>query len=359
VRKVTPVAEFLEAVTIELNQTLGGARLPTTLDTIYLGGGTPSRLGPEGVRALLAAVNERAHVASDAEVTIEANPEDVNADAAREWRRAGVNRVSLGAQSFDDTVLEWMHRNHGAADIGRAVHALRAGGIENLSIDLIFALPEFLNRSWSTDLDKAIELATPHVSMYGLTVEPRTPLARWTDSGAVPAGDEDKYADEFLEADRRLSAAGFDHYEVSNFARDGMISRHNSAYWTGAEYLGVGPSAHSLIGGERRWNVAAYEAWKTRVMSGESPVAGRETLDDEQRDLERVYLGLRTNRGYSSAPTDMPTIARWIDSGWGSVSDGLLRLTPAGWLRLDSLAASLAGTSASANYITGHGTPSA
>ncbi len=358
VRKVTPVAEFLEAITVELDQTLAATSIPTTLDTIYFGGGTPSRLGPEGIAALLEAVRMRARVPSDAEVTIEANPEDVSGISAREWRDAGINRVSLGAQSFDDSVLKWMHRNHSAADIRRAVDDLHAGGIDNISIDLIFALPEFLNRSWTTDLGSVIELDTPHVSIYGLTVEPRTPLARWTDSGAVPAGDDEKYAEEFLEADRRLTAADFDHYEVSNFARGGMISRHNSAYWTGADYLGVGPSAHSLIHGERRWNVAAYEAWRTRVMSGQSVIAGRETLNDGQRDLERVYLGLRTNRGYQSAAADLPTISRWLDSGWGSVNDGLLRLTPAGWLRLDSLAVSLAGTPHSGNYITGHGTPS-
>lgn len=349
VRRVTPVAEYLAALRTELDAAVGPGGWE--LDTIYLGGGTPSRLGAEGLRRTLGLIRERAIVSGEAEITIEANPEDVSAAAAGAWREAGVNRVSLGVQSFNDAVLDWMHRGHTGAGAAAAVGTLRAAGIDNISIDLIFGLPAILGRVWTDDLNRAIDLDTPHLSVYGLTVEPRTPLSRWVSAGSVRPGEEEPYADEFLEADARLSSAGYTHYEVSNYARDGTVSRHNSAYWTGAEYLGVGPSAHSLVGNERRWNVAAYEDWRTRLASGGSPREGSETLTEDARELESVYLGLRTNRGFRAGASGAERVRHWVDAGWGSFAGGIVQLNAAGWLRLDSLAADLGGTPAGANYI--------
>jgi oxygen-independent coproporphyrinogen-3 oxidase len=357
VRRATPVAEYIAALSAELRaQPVSRDWL---LDTVYLGGGTPSRLGGEGVARVLDLVRERASIADGAEVTIEANPEDVTAESAKAWRDAGVNRVSLGVQSFNDHVLKWMHRSHTGADAETALGILRDAGIGNVSLDLIFALPDSLRRVWSGDLARAIALEPPHISVYGLTVESATPLARWVSAGSVKVTGEDPYADEFLAADEALTTAGYTHYEVSNYARDGMTSKHNSSYWSGAEYLGLGPSAHSLIGNERRWNVRAYEEWQSRARAGLTVIDGSETLTEELRGLESIYLGLRTNAGYRPRASDAERVNRWVAAGWGSLVDDTITLNASGWLRLDALAADLGGTTSGHNYISSHGSPAA
>ena len=199
------------------------------LDTLYLGGGTPSLLPADALATLVTSLLDAFGTtpSRDAvEVTAEANPEDVTPAHATAWRRAGVNRVSLGAQSFDDNVLTWMHRSHDAARIGAAVHALRGAGIENVSLDLIFALPAELRRNWERDLELALSLDPDHLSLYGLTVEERTPLARWISRGAVVPPDDDRYAEEYLLAHVRLAASGYRFYEVSNACRDERRSRN-------------------------------------------------------------------------------------------------------------------------------------
>src|SRR5881398_1949714 len=307
VRKRIPAREYVDAVLQEL-KLLGTAdpgRKPGEtedfgLETIYFGGGTPSLLPPDALATLLTSLLDAFRVTSSrdaVEVTLEANPEDVTQDAATSWRRAGVNRISLGAQSFDDRVLQWMHRSHDAARIGAAVRTLRGAGIDNISLDLIFALPAELERDWARDLEQALALRPDHLSLYGLTVEERTPLARWISRGAAAPPDDDRYADEYLLAHSRLAACGYRFYEVSNAARDGRRSRHNSAYWSGRAYGGLGPAAHSFDGAMRRWNLAAWEAYSRAVAAGRSPVASQEVLTDEQRELERVYLALRTDAG--------------------------------------------------------------
>jgi oxygen-independent coproporphyrinogen-3 oxidase len=345
VRSTTPVEEFVTALRTEmdvLRPELEGA----TLDTVYLGGGTPSRLGGLGVQDVLASIRDRAKVVSTAEITIEANPDDVNDMAVAHWVTAGVNRVSLGSQSFDDAALQWMHRTHDASQIGRAVRTLRRGGIHNISLDLIFALPAHLHRSWESDLVRALDLEPAHLSLYGLTVEAQTPIARWADRGATVQGSEESYEEEFLAAHNAMTAAGFDHYEVSNFARPGKTSRHNSAYWTGAHYLGVGPSAHSFDGSTRRWNVSAYSEWVRRLGLGATVIGGEETLTDENRSAEEVYLALRTQHGLEVTDEELGRAQAWERAGWAVAQDQLrtprVRLTPTGWLRLDSLAADLA-----------------
>ncbi|GAC1416333.1 MAG: radical SAM family heme chaperone HemW [Gemmatimonadaceae bacterium] len=345
VRSRPPVEEYVTALRTEmdgLGTALGGA----TLDTVYMGGGTPSRIGGLGIRDVLQTVRDRARVAADAEITIEANPDDVNDMAVAHWVAAGVNRVSLGSQTFDQAALNWMHRTHDASQIGQAVTTLKRGGIDNISLDLIFALPAHLRRSWERDLVRALDLEPAHLSLYGLTVEAHTPLARWADRGATVEGSEESYEEEFLAANRVMTAAGFDHYEVSNFARPGKASRHNSAYWTGAPYIGVGPSAHSFDGATRRWNVAAYSEWIRRLGVGSTVIGGEESLTEENRSAEEVYLGLRTRTGLLISEDEMGRIATWAQAGWAVIDERLqnlrVRLTPTGWLRLDSLAADLA-----------------
>ncbi len=318
------------------------------LDTLYLGGGTPSLLPADALATLLTILRDAFHgtPSLDAvEVTLEANPEDVTPDNAVAWRRAGVNRVSLGAQSFDDRVLRWMHRSHDAARIGDAVGMLRGAGIDNVSLDLIFALPVELGGDWARDLDHALALEPSHLSLYGLTVEQRTPLARWISRGAATAPDDEHYAAEYLQAHVRLTACGYHFYEVSNAARNGWRSRHNAAYWSGRPYLGCGPAAHSFDGRVRRWNLAAWEAYRRAVAAGRSPVESEEALSDEQRELERVYLSLRTAEGlHLTAPYRLlPSLPVWVDRGWVEVRGERLVCTPEGWLRLDALVGDLTG----------------
>jgi oxygen-independent coproporphyrinogen-3 oxidase len=340
VRKRIPARDFVDLILNEARQ-VGFA----DLETIYLGGGTPSLLPPEAISTLLhelTLLRRTPHAAR--EVTLESNPEDVDVDSARSWKAAGINRVSLGAQSFDDTVLKWMHRSHDAAQTTRAVQALRNAGIENISLDLIFGLPEELERNWERDLDMLCSLLPAHCSLYGLTVEPRTPLDRWISRGATHAPDEERYAEEYLFAHRRLTADGFVFYEVSNAARDGFRSQHNSAYWSGKAYVGLGPAAHSFDGTTRRWNLRAWEAYRRAVAEGRSAVEAEEELSDEQRETERIYLGLRTAEGLPLAaasprrPSPPPLFAA---QGWTFEADGRLKCTPEGWLRLDSIVAEL------------------
>ena len=296
------------------------------LQTLYLGGGTPSLLPALDLARLLTSLLDAFRSTSsldgsrssldDVEVTLEANPEDVTDASVRTWRSVGVNRVSLGAQSFDDRVLKWMHRSHDAARIGEAVRTLRAAGIDNISLDLIFALPEALERDWARDLEMAISLLPSHISLYGLTVEPRTPLDRWISRGATRLPPDERYADEYLLAHERLTANGFQFYEVSNAARDGRRSRHNSAYWSGRSYVGLGPAAHSFDGSTRRWNLAAWEAYRRAIADGRSPIESEEVLTEDQRRLEVMYLGLRTIDGVPLAVLDRPGPSWQIKGGW-------------------------------------------
>ncbi|HEU4641245.1 MAG TPA: radical SAM family heme chaperone HemW [Gemmatimonadaceae bacterium] len=340
VRRVVPVAEYVDAVARELAMRAPDDA-PWEVDTLYLGGGTPSMLGADGVARLLDRVRERVRISPGAEVTLEANPENITPESVRAWRAAGVGRLSIGAQSFDDRVLAWMHRTHDAERIVRAVEHARGEGIEDLSLDLIFALPESLERDWERDVRTALSLEPTHISLYGLTIEPDTPLGRWRDRGAVTEAPEERYERDFLLAHDLLGAAGYDHYEVSNYGRAGHRARHNSSYWRHVPYMGVGPAAHSFDGASRRWNIAAYAEWARAVAAGRDPSAGAEVLTGEERAAERVYLGLRTIDGLDLDDAMARRVLPWLDTGWATLSGTRLRLTATGWLRLDALAADL------------------
>ena len=341
VRREVPVDEYLSALDAELS-----LRFPAggqgDVDTIYFGGGTPSRLGGEGLARALDLVTRRFRPVEGAEITAEANPEDMRPEALRTWRSAGINRLSIGSQSFDDRVLAWMHRTHDSAAIAQAVHDARAAGIENLSLDLIFALPDALQRDFERDVERALALEPDHISLYGLTVEPATPLGRWVQAGREQEQPEEGYEREYTAAHRLMTSAGYEHYEVSNYALPGRRAVHNSAYWTGAPYVGLGPSAHGFDGRERRWNARAYVDWQQRVESGADPIEGAEALTRENRLAEEVYLGLRSDGGLTISGDEYLVVQPWIDAGWMTASaEGRLRCTAAGWLRLDALAAAL------------------
>lgn len=344
VRRDTPVEEFVAAVGREwaLRREHPSVRRDPELTTVYFGGGTPSRLPPAAIGELLARFGEGARLDTGAEVTLEANPDDVTPERAEGWARAGVTRVSLGVQSHDPAVLAWMHRTHEAGQVAPAVAALHAAGIRDVSVDLIFALPPALRRDWLRDLDLTLALEPTHVSLYGLTVEPQTTLARWAARGEVVPVADDRYAEEYLEAHDVLVNAGFDHYEVSSAGRPGFRARHNSAYWRGAEYVGVGPSAHSYLDGVRSWNVRDWSEYARRVAAGEPLQGGEERISADQWRLEQLYLGLRTDHGLP--PWQVPDGARaaWLGAGWAVAGEDRLRLTVEGWLRLDALVSAVA-----------------
>jgi oxygen-independent coproporphyrinogen III oxidase len=351
-----PVDAWLEAVARELELLRverGWERL--SLDSIYVGGGTPSLLGTGAMAALAERLSRHADWdAASVEWTCEANPESFSAALAADWRRAGVNRISLGVQSFDAEVLRWMGRLHGPEGPRRAVEAAREGGIDDLSVDLIFGLPSRLGRDWTTDLELALSLAPDHVSLYGLTAEAGAPLGRWVREGRETLADDDRYAEEYLAAHRCLTAAGFEHYEVSNFARPGRRSRHNSVYWVGAPYAALGPGAHAFYPPLRRWNLRGWAAYRDAVSRGELPIEGHELVAPEEVRLERVWLALRTDEGLQSnelAPVQQQLVAAWIDRGWARDVDGVLRLTADGWLLLDRLSVEFAAAADAASGI--------
>jgi oxygen-independent coproporphyrinogen III oxidase len=340
VRRDVPVSDYIDGIRREL-ALRSRAHDRMELDTLYLGGGTPSLLGGAGVAELLATIREHAHWSDDAELTLEANPDDVTLENATRWREAGINRVSLGAQSFSPPALEWMRRTHDADQIATAVSHLREAGITQLSLDLIFALPEDVPRDWGRDLERALALHPSHISLYGLTVEPHTPLGHWRDRGELTESPDTRYERDFLLAHSLLGESGFEHYEVSNYALEGARARHNSSYWRHVPYAALGPAAHRFDGIRRSWNVAPYAEWLRRVRAGLDPTGGEELLTPADMTEERTYIGLRTAEGLLLTADIEASTVRWRDAGWARIMNGRLQLTALGWLRLDALAADL------------------
>jgi oxygen-independent coproporphyrinogen III oxidase len=342
VRRTVPSAAFVSAVLREwaLWQDEPAWESSPAVETIYLGGGTPSRLDPEAVAHLLGALRRDRPVAPDAEITLEANPDDVGPASAKAWMAAGINRISLGVQSFEDSVLRWMHRTHSASQVGAAVDALRQAGFDDLSLDLIFGLPAQLQRDWAADLEHALALEPEHLSLYGLSFEPATPLGHRARRGEVIPVPDERYAAEFLAAHETLVDRGYEHYEVSNAARPGHRARHNAAYWQRRPYIGLGPSAHSGLGRERRWNIREWVGYERALLEQCSPMAGKEVLEDSAAALEQLYLGLRTDSGLDSTRVPAQKLQQWQQAGWADCHSGTVRLTPEGWLRLDALTAS-------------------
>lgn len=317
---------------------------PLPLDTLYLGGGTPSLLGPGAVTRMLEALEPHAAADGVGEFTAEANPESFTAELAGDWRRAGVTRVSFGAQTFHAPSLRWMGRLHGPEGPPRAVRCAREAGIEGVGLDLIFGLPERLERDLDADLDRVLELEPDHVSIYGLSVEPDTPLGRWVAEGREAVPEQESYREEYLRVAERLRGEGYHHYEVSNFARPGREARHNGAYWRGVPYVGLGNGAHSFIAPERWWNHRDWNEYRAAVGSGRGARAGAETLDPDAARLERIWLALRTSDGMSRdalGPAQAEVARRWESRGWTEPDPDSLRLSVEGWLLLDRLAVDL------------------
>ncbi len=274
-----------------------GPDLPT-VSTVFVGGGTPTLLPAEDLAAVLSAVRELFPVAPDVEVTTEANPESVTPASLATLRAAGFTRLSLGMQSAAEHVLAVLDRRHTPGRAAEAAREAAAAGFDHVNLDLIYGTPGETDADWAASIDAVLAAPVDHVSAYALIVEDGTRLARRIDRGELPVPDDDVLADRYVQADTVLRGAGFDWYEVSNWSRgDAARCRHNELYWANANWWGVGPGAHSHVGGVRWWNVKHPAAYAQRLAAGQSPVADREVLAAADRALETVMLGLRLRDG--------------------------------------------------------------
>jgi len=271
---------------------LGGEEIKT----IYFGGGTPSLLTRGELASLLNEVHILFQVSAKAEVTLEANPDDVTFEKVIEWVKLGINRVSLGVQSFFDEDLVWMNRSHSAGQALSAISTLQQGGVSNLSVDLIYGFPLLSDEKLALNVEKVLEFGIPHLSCYSMTVEPKTALAFQIGQGRSPELDEDKAANQFLYLIDRLTRAGYDHYEISNFSLPGQHSIHNTNYWRGERYLGVGPSAHSYDRELRRNNISNNHQYVKFVDEG-TTYFDQEFLTEKDKFNEYIMLNLRTMWG--------------------------------------------------------------
>ncbi len=311
------------------------------VDTVYFGGGTPSYYGEKRVRELLAAVKKRFQLAPCAEITMEANPDSVDKKAMVRLRRAGVNRISLGMQSCQDAELTAVQRAHSWEQTQAAVTAIREAKIKNLTVDLMFGLPQQDMDSWKQSVEAAIDLSPEHISCYGLKVEEGTPLALRVDQGEF-LPEDDGQADMYLWLTERLEEAGFRQYEISNFARDSFESRHNLKYWLNRPYLGFGPGAHSDFAGRRFSCVRNLDGYIRAVMGGESIIDENEIIPQRERSGEYLMLRLRTTRGIEEWEyrreyfMNFDPIAQKLHEyevkGWAVQEGQRWRLTPQGFL---------------------------
>jgi oxygen-independent coproporphyrinogen III oxidase len=323
---------------------------PCDVDTIYFGGGTPSLLAPKQIEQLLGAVHSRFRVRDDAEVTMEMNPGDGGTTPARkretmrEFRRLKINRASFGAQTFDDRELKQLGRTHDSRDIHSTFRDLREAGFENVNFDLIAGLPGQTLDGWKRNLDQALAIRPQHLSLYLLDVHEGTPLADQIRRGTRPEPDNDLAAEMYRLMIDRVCAAGYEHYEISNFCLPGFESRHNTKYWTGAPYYGLGCSAHSYDGARRRWaNERDAAKYVSLIESEQSPIVERTDLSDDDARSESVFLSLRLMRGVnledyrSRFGADLldqfaADLDRLRDAGLIEIDEPMLKLTTRGVL---------------------------
>jgi putative oxygen-independent coproporphyrinogen III oxidase len=335
-------ATYAEAAIAEVRRAravLGDVDLPVS--TIFFGGGTPTLLSPADLGAVIAAIASEFGLADDVEVTTESNPDSVARWDLEQLRGAGFNRLSFGMQSAVDHVLRVLDRTHDPLRVPAVVDWARLAGFEQVSLDLIYGTPGESLADWETSVDAALASSPDHVSAYSLIVEDGTALARRVKRGELPMPDEDDLADKYVLVDERLSSAGLEWYEVSNWAQDrDSRCRHNLLYWTGGDWWGVGPGAHSHVGGVRWWNVKHPAAYADRIAAGRSPAYAREVLDGESRRMERVLLELRLRDGLPVSVLDATgrgEVARLVDEGLLTRSAERLVPTQRGRLLADAV----------------------
>lgn len=324
---LTRMDAFVDGVIREMEQL---DSLPFAFDTIYLGGGTPSVLPARKFEKLLCQASHRFDIQENAEITIEVNPGTVDQDKLRNFREVGINRINIGVQSFSNAALEFLGRIHTVDQAASALSQARRAGFNNLGLDLIYGLPGQTPDSWQKDLEQAIGFSPEHLSCYTLTYEDGTPLGKMKADGRVAPLDDDAVADLFKIMQSVLGRYGYEQYEIANFAKQPAAngvsyrSRHNQKYWTSAPTIGLGPSAHSFVTPERRWNVADLHTYLNRLKEGALPIDTRETLTPEQRLTETLYLALRTIEGIDIARLEQ-TFGIDFKQRYGDTLEDLMR----------------------------------
>jgi len=333
---------YIEALKAEINlRHLPSPQSP--VGSVYFGGGTPSLLSVDQIEGLLQQLKARFSMTSDCEVTLEANPGTLDLHYLEALRNLGINRLSLGVQSFLDDELQMMGRIHSSRQVIKTIDDARSAGFDNLSIDLIYGLPGQSLAQWTTTLKRAIALAPDHISAYTLTWSEHTPLGRRIEHGALERPDEETVATIYETTVTQFANGGYAQYEVSNFARPGYESVHNRAYWSGRPYLGLGASAHGFLPPARYWNHADLDSYIETTESNQLPEAGRETLSKADVRLEEIALGLRRREGIALAlVANSGPLPRFVDAGWLTIEGDRVRPTSAGLFRADGMATALA-----------------
>jgi len=319
------------------------------VETIYLGGGTPSILKASELALILDSIKNNFILSGFPEITLECNPDDCSEENLRSWKALGFNRISIGIQSLDEHQLDWMNRAHNATESTAAVELARQCGFDNITVDLIYGLPNLTPETWKETIRKVADLPIGHISAYCLTVEEKTPLAAWVKSGKIRPSTNDAQSEQFLILVETLKALGFEQYEISNFARKEAYSKHNTAYWLDKNYLGIGPSAHGYDGENRYWNVANNQRYMKEIESGNLPQEV-EKLSNYDRFNERIMVGLRTKWGVSLSelksyldldPAWLGEVDQLVQDGDLKVAGDNLVLTESGKLRADAIASDL------------------
>jgi oxygen-independent coproporphyrinogen III oxidase len=321
------------------------------IESIYFGGGTPSLLNEKELQLIFSSLNKKFSIAPDAEITLEANPDDIDAAKLLQWKKNGINRLSVGIQSFADEELAWMNRVHNAAASLRCINEIQAAGFTNFSIDLIYGSPLLSDKIWEENVAIVTENNIPHISCYALTVEPATALQKMIAQNKKMPVDAEKQAEQFLLLMKWMKATGYEHYEISNFAKPGMRSRHNSSYWQGKSYYGIGPSAHSFDGYRRKWNVANNTLYIQSIKKGVIPFE-EEILTPTQQLNEYIMTSLRTIEGLNTSIISerfgeakstqlVKAVKKWEVTNKIEIINGHLILTAEGKLFADGIAAGL------------------
>lgn len=325
--------------------------LNAPVETIYFGGGTPSLLSGAEIAHLLSVVNEHFTVLSSPEITLEANPDDLNPAQLTDLRSVGVNRLSIGIQSFDNTVLKGLNRTHTAEGAQSSLEGARSAGFDNISIDLIYAIPGQARLQWEENVNKALALSPEHLSAYSLTVEERTVFGRWAARGKFTSVPDDESATQLETLITMLENNGYEQYEVSNFAKPGFQSKHNSSYWKQAHYLGVGPSAHSFNGISRQWNISNNHQYLRSLAEGVVP-STTETLEIRDRINDFLLTTLRTSwgcdlavlrneLGYDLMKGSATYVTSLLENGMAILEKENLKLTRKGRFLADKISADL------------------
>jgi len=313
------------------------------IETIYFGGGTPSLLEITDLISLIKKIKSTFPITDNAEVTLEANPDDIDEEKLIGWKEIGINRLSIGVQSFFEEDLQWMNRAH---DAQQAIDNLQLARkqFDNITIDLIYGHPLLTNEKWKQNVERVIALNIPHISCYALTIEPKTPLDKLIREKKKENVNQEKQAEQFTLLMQWLEDAGYEHYEISNFAKPGFRSKHNSSYWQGKKYLGLGPSAHSFNGLSRQWNISNNSVYIESLLKNELPFE-KEILTDTQKVNEYIMTSLRTIEGLDLEKVQRPEFRvqsqKYIEQGKMIEENNFLKLTKEGKLFADGIAAGL------------------